>query len=69
MYAGAAMIGSDVADRYLKPQDVAAILGKSTDWVRKRAADGTLPHRKIGRDLRFIRREIDAWVEQQAGTH
>ncbi len=50
------------ARKYLKPQEVAELLGKSLDWVRRRAADNTLPHRFVGRDLRFIASEIDAWV-------
>lgn len=51
--------------RYLTPEDVATRLGVSISWVRKRSADGTLPHRKVGRYLRFIPSEIDAWVEKQ----
>jgi excisionase family DNA binding protein len=48
--------------RLMRPRDVAEMLGKSVTWVQRKAADGTLPHRKIGRDLRFLRHEIEAWV-------
>ena len=53
----------------LMPQDIAQMLGKSVSWVQKKAADGTLPHRKIGRDLRFLRHEIEAWVESLKKKH
>lgn len=62
------MMGSDTNStgeqrKYLRPKEVADLIGKSVDWVRRRAADNTLPHRFVGRDLRFIRSEIDAWVD------
>lgn len=50
---------------YLTPFEVSALIKKSVSWVQKRAADGTLPHRRFGRDLRFIRSEIDAWAAKQ----
>lgn len=49
----------------MKPRELAQYLGKSLTWVQRKAADGTLPHRKVGRDLRFIRTEIDAWLNRQ----
>jgi len=50
---------------YLTPQEVGQLLKKSADWVRRRAADGTLPHRYVGKSLRFIPAEVRSWVEQQ----
>ena len=58
---------TDMADRLLTPKDVGVKLGKSPDWVRKRAADGTLPYRKVGRDLRFELGAIEAWLKKQPG--
>lgn len=51
--------------QYLRPQEVAELIGKSVSWIQRKAADGTLPHRKVGRDLRFVRSEVEAWVEGQ----
>jgi excisionase family DNA binding protein len=55
----------EVTGRLLTPEDVATRLGVSPSWVRKRAQAGVLPYRRVGRQLRFIAREIDAWVESQ----
>lgn len=57
----------EMTDGLLTPKDVGAKLKKSADWVRKRAADGTLPHRKVGRDLRFEPGAIEAWLKKQPG--
>lgn len=50
-----------------KPKDVAEKLGKSVVWVQRMAAAEKLPHRKIGKDLRFYRHEIEAWINAQPG--
>lgn len=60
---------SGTASRYLTPREVAQMLRKSLSWVHKMTAAGLLPHRKFGKDLRFIPREIDAWAEKQPGVH
>lgn len=56
---------AEATKHYMKPQQVADMLGKSVDWVRRKAADGTLPHKYIGRDLRFIPSDVHKWVEEQ----
>ncbi len=55
----------DQTGHLLRPKDAAQLLGKSVDWVRRRAADASLPHRKVGRDLRFTRRELEQWADKQ----
>lgn len=67
------MVGSETepkqqdefSGRYMTPRQVAEFLGKSADWVRRRVADGTMPHRYVGRDLRFVPSEVREWVDQQ----
>lgn len=56
------MMNTETPAAYLKPAEVALLLGKSVDWIRRNAANGTIPCRKIGKHLRFIRAEVDAWV-------
>jgi excisionase family DNA binding protein len=56
----------DANEPYLTPDDLVKILKKSKDWIRRRCAENTLPHRKVGRDYRFVRSEIDAWVDGQS---
>lgn len=43
--------------------EVADFLGVPRSWVYTHVADGTLPHHKIGRYVRFHPREIVAWLE------
>ncbi|MGC4115843.1 MAG: helix-turn-helix domain-containing protein [Myxococcales bacterium] len=45
----------------------ARFLAKSSSWVYREAEARRLPHRKIGRTLRFIPAELRAWVEKQPG--
>jgi len=52
-------------DRLMNTEEVAEYLGVSVSWVNKRAADGEIPLRKVGRLNRFIEREIVNWVDQQ----
>jgi excisionase family DNA binding protein len=48
-------------------QQVADLLQVSRDWVYRHVADGTLPHRKLGAHLRFVRADIEKWLLQQPG--
>ncbi len=50
---------------YLLPVEVAELLRKSKSWVYAAVERGELPHLRIGRDLRFKRADIDAWLERQ----
>jgi excisionase family DNA binding protein len=47
--------------------EVAAWLRVSEKTVRKLASDGDLPGRKIGREWRFDRSEVAAWLHRQQG--
>jgi len=46
---------------YLR-QDVAGILGTTTDWVYREVRAKRLPHIRLGRYVRFRRESIDAWL-------
>lgn len=46
-------------------EEVAKRLSKSPSWVKKMAAANKLPHRYVGRDLRFVPKQIADWLEEQ----
>lgn len=50
-------------------KQVADYLRVSACWVYRRAECGQLPHRRVGRGLRFRPHEIAAWVAAQPGRH
>lgn len=45
--------------------EVAEFLKVSKDWVYRRAASRVLPCRKVGSHLRFVRKEVVAWLDAQ----
>jgi len=47
----------------LTTEEAAALLRLHPQTVRRLVRQGTLPGRKLGRDLRFSRRQLMAWVE------
>jgi PTS system nitrogen regulatory IIA component len=57
------------ADQYrdlpevLTAEQVARILGISVEHVRRWAADGTIPARKLGKSWRFSKSRIEAYVQ------
>jgi excisionase family DNA binding protein len=48
--------------RLLEAEDVAALLGMTTDWVYREVRAGRLPHIRLGRYVRFRSESIDAWL-------
>lgn len=49
-------------------EQVAQFLGMSPTWVYRHVASGELPHRKIGRAVRFVPAEVERWVRSQPGA-
>jgi excisionase family DNA binding protein len=47
--------------------EAAKYLKCSRDWIYKKCASGELPHRRVGRGLRFFQSELQAWVASQPG--
>lgn len=39
--------------RWLKPEELAELLGMSKGWVQEQVTVGALPHQKVGRLTRF----------------
>ena len=52
-----------VPERLLEAEDVAALLGMTTDWVYQEVRAKRLPHIRLGRYVRFRRESIDAWLD------
>jgi excisionase family DNA binding protein len=48
--------------RLLEAEDVAGLLGMTTDWVYREVRAGRLPHIRLGRYVRFRHESIDAWL-------
>lgn len=49
----------------LTPADVAGLLGVKRSTVYELARTGRMPHLKVGRAVRFLRTDLEAWLEQQ----
>lgn len=49
----------------LTPPQAAALLAVRTSWVYEAAREDRIPHIHIGRNLRFIRDDLVAWVLAQ----
>ena len=56
----------DEKDVLLDVVQLAAYLNVSKAWVYDRIRDNEMPHSKVGKYLRFRRRDIDKWVEAQS---
>ena len=54
-------------DPYLTVAEVAIWLGKTEKAVRRLVERDAIPHRHVGRSLRFDRVEVEAWTKPPAG--
>ena len=54
--------------RVLKEADAARYIGMSISWLRQSRVTGNQdapPFVKIGRSVRYLREDLDAWLEQR----
>lgn len=49
-------------DRWLTVEQAAGVLGVSVTTVRRLYQAGHLPHRKVGRQVRFVPAELASWT-------
>ena len=49
----------------LTPADAARLLVVKTNWIYEAVRDGRLPCVRIGRHIRFLRVDLERWVEDQ----
>ena len=59
-----------VADRHelIDAEEVARIIGMTTDWVYEQSRRGRIPTITLGRYRRYRRAAIEAWLEQLEGA-
>jgi excisionase family DNA binding protein len=56
--------GSSLAD-VLTPKEAAALLKVRPSWLYEAARTGRVPYLKLGRHLRFLRSDLEAWLVEQ----
>jgi excisionase family DNA binding protein len=42
--------------------DVAKRMNVSKSWIYRKAKAGIIPHVRIGRTIRFIEKDLEAWI-------
>jgi excisionase family DNA binding protein len=48
--------------RLFTPQQTAEYLGVRPSWVYEQARARKLPHLKLGKHIRFLQEDLDAWI-------
>lgn len=61
-------MSTQVPAEWVTAQQVARHLQVSLGWIRKLTQNGSLPHHKIGRRIRYNLADIDRWVADGANT-
>jgi excisionase family DNA binding protein len=56
---------ASLAEPLLRAGDAAELLSVRTSWVYEAVRDGRLPCVRIGRHVRFLRGDLEAWVSEQ----
>lgn len=56
----------DAIEPWIGVDDLATVLGVSTDWVYEKAAAGEMPSYKFGGHRRFRVSEVEDWACQRA---
>lgn len=62
---------SEFAPRTLSDREAARYIGMSPSWLRQSRVSGSAdvpPHLKIGRAVRYLRDDLDAWLESRRRT-
>lgn len=49
----------------LRAAEAAELLSVRTSWVYEAVRDGRLPCVRVGRHVRFLRADLEAWVSEQ----
>ena len=57
--------GDLAMDKWLTLEQIAEYLQMSTSSIYKMAQKGKIPAYKVGRQWRFRKEEIDAWIKKQ----
>jgi excisionase family DNA binding protein len=54
-----------IEDRLLRPDQAAWYLNVKTSWVYEAVRAGRLPCCRVDRHIRFARRMLDQWLDEQ----
>ena len=54
-----------MSDRLIDSAEVARRLCVPTSWVREQTRTGDIPHRRLGRYVRFVWSEVEAWLDAE----
>ena len=57
--------GTSLGEPLLRPVDAAALLAVRPSWVYEAVRAGRLPCVRVGRHVRFLRSDLEAWVVAQ----
>jgi excisionase family DNA binding protein len=53
----------------LTPNDVSVLLGVKRSTIYELTRSGRLPYVKVGRAIRFLRADLESWLDQQRADH
>jgi excisionase family DNA binding protein len=54
-----------LSEPLLDAEGVATLFAVKPSWVYEAVRSRRLPHLKVGRHVRFVRADLEAWVDQQ----
>ncbi len=60
---------TSLSEPLLTPDDAASLLRIKRSTVYELARTGRIPVFKVGRALRFLRTDLEAWLDQQREPH
>lgn len=60
--------GVSLNEPLLRPAEAAALLSVRTSWIYEAVRAGRLPHLRVGRHIRFVRRDLERWLSDQRMT-
>ncbi len=61
----APQLSAQLDEPLLDSAAAAELLAVRPSWVYEAVRRGRLPHVKVGRHLRFVRSDLERWVEKQ----
>jgi len=59
-------VSSQFQERLITTQEASDLLGKNSAWLRANRANLGIPAYKVGKQYRFKKSEIFAWLEKKA---
>jgi excisionase family DNA binding protein len=53
----------------LRPEEAAQLLSVKVSWIYEACRVGRLPHMRVGKHIRFTRRDLEQWLtERRSGS-